>query len=115
MKDKETTSIKSLSQSTRPYPSTPCPALQTTHSGPKYSPPNTLPDNDDMDQIPNFLPPPPSPTTSRSPPDTPTQPMSAPVSPTAPHATTPEEESILAHLALAEKNRSVLRQDGPNH
>ncbi|KAG2740667.1 hypothetical protein P692DRAFT_20881369 [Suillus brevipes Sb2] len=44
------------------------------------------------------------------------QEMNAPHTPdTLNHAHTPEEEAILAHLALAETNRSIVRQDGPNH
>ncbi|KAG1829530.1 hypothetical protein DFJ58DRAFT_825559 [Suillus subalutaceus] len=41
--------------------------------------------------------------------------MSAPQSPTPEHVQTTEEQAILAHLALAETNRSILSQNGPNH
>ncbi|KAG1799658.1 hypothetical protein EV424DRAFT_1545903 [Suillus variegatus] len=36
-------------------------------------------------------------------------------SPTSLHIPTPEEEVILAHLALVGKNRAILSHDGPNH
>lgn len=39
-------------------------------------------------------------------------PMSAPAAQHTPNA---EEQAILAHLALAEKNRSVVQHDGPQH
>jgi hypothetical protein len=41
--------------------------------------------------------------------------MSAQPSPTAALTQTVEEESILAHLALAEANRAILSQNGINH
>ncbi|KAG2032912.1 hypothetical protein BDR03DRAFT_1014861 [Suillus americanus] len=43
------------------------------------------------------------------------QTMSAPQSPTLEHVQTTKEQAILAHLALAETNRSILSQNGPNH
>lgn len=166
MKDKETTSIKAIAQTTRPYPPAQRPTSQTPRSGPRYFPPNVIPDDDDMEQPPDFIPDPSSPT---SPPDTPTpihreingptqptnllvfsepqttastpqettvtgvrdsdlndsmhapgnimidQLMDAPPSPPAPRAHSAEEDAILAHLALAEANHSVLTQNGINH
>ncbi|KAG2741597.1 hypothetical protein P692DRAFT_20637543, partial [Suillus brevipes Sb2] len=41
--------------------------------------------------------------------------MSAPPSPTTRHTPTAEEQAILAHLALADANRSVLSQSGQTH
>ncbi|KAG1847242.1 hypothetical protein C8R48DRAFT_677591 [Suillus tomentosus] len=73
MKDKETTSIKSLSQTTRPYPSTQRLTSSTPRIGPKYFPPNVLPDeDDDMEQPVPSLTDPPSPISTPSPPTTPT-------------------------------------------
>ncbi|KAG1726278.1 uncharacterized protein EDB91DRAFT_1086840 [Suillus paluster] len=167
MRDKEPTSLKAISQTTRPYPSTPRPSSQTPRAGPRYFPQNVLPDDDSMEQPPNLLPDsPPSPT---SPPNTPTpiyreisgptqppdllvfrefnvttttpqettatevknsdlhnsmhapgnamvdQIMGAPHSPPTIREQTEEEDAILAHLALAEANRSVLSQNGINH
>ncbi|KAG0707129.1 hypothetical protein DFH29DRAFT_871913 [Suillus ampliporus] len=43
------------------------------------------------------------------------QTMGAPPSPPTTHTQTEEEDAILAHLALAEANRSVLSQNGINH
>ncbi|KAG1813450.1 hypothetical protein EV424DRAFT_1541757 [Suillus variegatus] len=172
MKDKEITSLKAISQATRPYPNTPRPTSQTSRSGPKYFPPNVIQDNDDleraMDLIP-YIPDPPSPISPHSPgspPDMPTptsntervhplhpdllvyrefsvieskadnvdppkyglansihapsnstedQNMGVPMSPTVKHEPTAEEQAILAHLALADTNRSVLSQNGSNH
>ncbi|KAG2751352.1 hypothetical protein P692DRAFT_20727477 [Suillus brevipes Sb2] len=167
MKDKETSSIKATSQTARPYPSTPRPMSQTPKTGPRFFPPNTLPqDEESMEEQYSFLPDPPS--SPSSTPDTPTpihceicvtkpqndlsvfqefkvvqsnmssvdnavpsdlkssihapgnamvdQPMGAPPSPPIPtRAQTAEEDSILAHLALAEANRSILSQNGVNH
>ncbi|KAG0694784.1 hypothetical protein DFH29DRAFT_958594, partial [Suillus ampliporus] len=166
MKDKDLMHIKTCSQTTRPYPSTPCLASQTTRVGPKYFPPNVLQDDDTMDLITASTPDPHSPEPSQSPPDTPTptpcelpapsppddlivmqefritaslenpdkdatqsglaesihapydsqdQTMTILSSPTSMHTPTPEEEAILAHLALAGKNRAILSHDGPNH
>lgn len=166
MKDKEPTSLKTLSQNTRPYPSTPRLPSQTPRAGPHFFPPNVIQDDDTMEESTNFLPDSPSSPDPQSPPDTPTpiprticelpqhpdslvyqefkvittaeapavnapssdlnssihapnnvidQTMSAPPSPTATRPRTAEEEAILAHLALAETNRSVLSQNGPNH
>jgi hypothetical protein len=71
MKDKETSSIKATSQTARPYPSTPCPMSQTPRTGPRFFPPNTLPqDKESMEEPYSFLPDPPS--SPGSPPDTPT-------------------------------------------
>jgi len=164
MKDKEPTSIKTIAQTTRPYPSTPRPPSTTPRVGPRYFPQNVLPDDDNMEQTNNPLPDPPSPTSS---PGTPTpihrdfngpaqpadllvfrefkittsqettethandsdlsnsihapgnamidQTMSAPNTPPATRVQSAEEEAILAHLALAEANRSVLNQDRINH
>ncbi|KAG1747277.1 hypothetical protein EDD22DRAFT_958249 [Suillus occidentalis] len=164
MKDKEPSSLKIISQSTRPYPNTPHLSSQTPRVGPCYFPPNVLQDDDDMDQPLDLLPNPASPT---SPPDTPTptpheitalphptslityqeskvtmstespvnsatksdlsdsihapgnamvdQTMDAPPSPPAARTQTAEEEAILAHLALAKANRSVLSQNGINY
>ncbi|KAG1797203.1 hypothetical protein EV424DRAFT_1546721 [Suillus variegatus] len=171
MKEKEPTSLKAISQATRPYPSTPRTSSQPSRSGPKFFPPDVLPEEDlecAMDLIPYIPDPPspPSPPSPHSPPDTPTpsgttdrvhplnpdllvfrefsvktsnpcndEPMSnglansihAPsnpavdhtmndsTSPTTDHIPTPEEQSILAHLALADMNRSVLSQNSTNH
>ncbi|KAG1808549.1 hypothetical protein EV424DRAFT_1573989 [Suillus variegatus] len=166
MKDKEPTSLKTLSQNTRPYPSTPRLPSQTPRTGPHFFPPNVIQDDDTMEESTNFLPDSPSSPDPQSPPDTPTpiprticelpqhpdslvyqefkvittaeapavnapssdlnssihapnnvidQTMSAPLSPTATRPRTAEEEAILAHLALAETNRSILSQNGPNH
>ncbi|KAG2087611.1 uncharacterized protein F5147DRAFT_781256 [Suillus discolor] len=41
--------------------------------------------------------------------------MNDSTSPTTDHILTPEEQSILAHLALADMNRSVLSQNSMNH
>ncbi|KAG2084188.1 hypothetical protein BD769DRAFT_1682261 [Suillus cothurnatus] len=164
MKDKEPSSVKIISQSTRPYPSTPRLSSQAPRAGPCYFPPNVLQDDDNMEQSLDQIPDPASPT---SPPDTPTptpreitapphpnnlltyqefkvtmstetpasstaqsdlkdsihapgntmvdQTMDAPPSPPAAHTQTTEEEAILAHLALAEANRSILSQNGINH
>ncbi|KAG1747299.1 hypothetical protein EDB19DRAFT_1905469 [Suillus lakei] len=71
MKDKEPTSLKAISQATRPYPTTPCLPSQSSKSGPKYFPPDVLLEEDlecTMDLIP-YMPDPPFPP---SPPDTPT-------------------------------------------
>ncbi|KAG1841798.1 hypothetical protein DFJ58DRAFT_844888 [Suillus subalutaceus] len=167
MKDKELTSIKTLSQTTRPYPSTPHHTSQTPRTGPLFFPPNVLNDDNNMEPSPNPANPP-SPTTSLSPPNTPTptprtihdhtsstetctskesdtlpalpatntqqpvqsdlvnsihapqnmttdQEMSAPPYHDLPRAPTAEEENILAHIALAEQNRSIVRHDAPNH
>jgi hypothetical protein len=43
------------------------------------------------------------------------QTMDAPPSPPAAHTQTTEEKAILAHLALAEANCSILSQNGINH
>ncbi|KAG1870489.1 hypothetical protein C8R48DRAFT_770940 [Suillus tomentosus] len=167
MKDKDLTSIKTLSQSTRPYPNTPRLASQPSRVGPKYFSSNILPDDDNMDDLPMTpIPDPLSPEPLQSPPDTPTpaprqilappppddlvtmqefrmtsseespvvgaaqnglaesihapsnsadQTMTVLDCPTSLHIPTPEEEIILAHLALASKNRAVLSHDGPNH
>ncbi|KAG2103731.1 uncharacterized protein F5147DRAFT_654640 [Suillus discolor] len=153
MKDKDLTSIKALSQSSRPYPSTPRLTSQSSCVGPKYFSSNILPDDDNMDDLlMTPLPDPHSPEPLQSPPDTPTpapreipappppddllimqefrvtssienpvagvaknriaesihapsnsadQTMTILASPTSMHIPTPEEEVILAHLALA--------------
>lgn len=168
MKDKEPTSVKAVTQAARPYPTTPRPTSQSSKSGPKYFPPEVLPEDDmenDMDLIP-YMPDPPSPTSPpspHSPPDTPTpgghtnhiqplrpdplvyqesnvrvhtpsvnktpetglassihapgnttgdQLMNDPPNLTTAHTPTPEEQAILAHLALADMNRSVLSHNG---
>ncbi|KAG1837269.1 hypothetical protein DFJ58DRAFT_863121 [Suillus subalutaceus] len=76
MKEKEPTSLKAISQASRPYPTTPCPLSQSSRSGPKYFPPDVLQEELDraMDLIPYIPDPPspPSPPSPRSPPDTPT-------------------------------------------
>ncbi|KAG2143940.1 hypothetical protein BD769DRAFT_1661346 [Suillus cothurnatus] len=154
MKDKEPTSLKAISQTTRLYPSTPRPSSQTPRAGPRYFPQNVLTNNDDMEQPLSILPEYPSSPTS--PPDTPTpahheisepsqpadlleitatdakdsdlnksmhapgnvmvdQTMDAPPSPPTTRIQTVEEETILAHLALADANRSALSQNGINH
>ncbi|KIK37670.1 hypothetical protein CY34DRAFT_15557 [Suillus luteus UH-Slu-Lm8-n1] len=171
MKDKEPTSHKSHSQTSRPYPSTPCPHSQPQHSGPQFFPLDVLQDDDDMEHSTPILLDSPTSKTSVSPPNTPTptprvtqgrtpsantaqadnittpipnptpaptpdhitahqsdltdsihaphnsedQDMSAPPIPNANHVHNSEEEAILAHLALAETNRSILRHDSPNH
>ncbi|KAG2112267.1 uncharacterized protein F5147DRAFT_771328 [Suillus discolor] len=43
------------------------------------------------------------------------QPMDNPPAPPRPYSPNEEERTILAHLALAEKNRSTIRHDGPHH
>ncbi|KAG2148249.1 hypothetical protein BD769DRAFT_1659734 [Suillus cothurnatus] len=167
MKDKEPTSLKAISQTTRPYPSTPRPSSQTPHTGLRYFPQNVLTNDDDMEQPLSILPEYPSSPTS--PPDTPTpahrkisepsqpadllvfrefavttttpqeitatdakdsdlnksmhapgnvmvdQTMDAPPSPPTTRVQTVEEETILAHLTLADANRSALSQNGINH
>lgn len=164
MKDKEPTTIQTVTQPTHPYPSTPCPPSQTPRTGPKFFPPNVLPEDDPMDLPPNFIPEPPSSPDPRSPPTHPPllpvrsplppteqtssypenskcqspwrptkkhsdlnssihapgnaivdQTMSTPSSPTANRPQNTEEETILAHLALAEANRSILSQNGINY
>ncbi|KAG2145576.1 hypothetical protein BD769DRAFT_1382492 [Suillus cothurnatus] len=70
MKDKEPTSLKAISQTTRPYPSTPRPSSQTPRTGPRYFLQNVLTNDDDMEQPLSILPEYPSSPTS--PPDTPT-------------------------------------------
>ncbi|KAG1752117.1 hypothetical protein EDB19DRAFT_1903514 [Suillus lakei] len=78
MKDKEPTSLKAISQATRPYPTTPCPNSQPPCSGPKYFPPNVLQEDSDLEQALDLIPyrpdppSPPSPSSPQSPPDTPT-------------------------------------------
>ncbi|KAG2037247.1 hypothetical protein BDR03DRAFT_1010941 [Suillus americanus] len=41
--------------------------------------------------------------------------MEIPTNPTTLHTPTAEEEAILAHLAMAETNRSIMSQNGPHH
>ncbi|KAG2053129.1 hypothetical protein BDR06DRAFT_1009007 [Suillus hirtellus] len=77
MKEKEPTSLKAISQATCPYPSTPRTSSQPSRSGPKFFPPDVLPEDElerAMDSIPYIPDPlsPPSPLSPCSPPDTPT-------------------------------------------
>ncbi|KAG2131744.1 hypothetical protein DEU56DRAFT_914310 [Suillus clintonianus] len=131
MKEKEPTSLKAISQATRPYPNTPRPSSQSTRSGPKYFPPNTLQEDDlelAMDTIPyEFNVKSSNPSSTEPPSDglansihAPSNPtadhmMNEPPSPNVNHVPSPEEQTILAHLALADMNRSVLSQNGTSH
>ncbi|KAG1863948.1 hypothetical protein C8R48DRAFT_672685 [Suillus tomentosus] len=78
MKDKEPSSIKAVSQASRPYPTTPRPNPQPPRSGPKYFPPEALQEDVDLEQAMDLIPykpdppSPPSPPSPHSPPDTPT-------------------------------------------
>ncbi|KAG1810287.1 uncharacterized protein HD556DRAFT_1436001 [Suillus plorans] len=72
MKDKDLTSIKTLSQTIHPYPSTPHLASQSCCIGSKYFSSNILPDDNNMDLLMTTLPDTPSPESLQSPPDTPT-------------------------------------------
>ncbi|KAG2140060.1 hypothetical protein DEU56DRAFT_755301 [Suillus clintonianus] len=166
MKDTHTTSIKMLTQSSRPYPGSPRTNLSTL-AGPKFFPQDALQIDDDMDlnNREHTVTPPPLHTSSPTSPVTPTplartthtQPlltdlpatqetqvtapkntlspidsdlansihaprenaddhqMSAPTPPTTQHLPDEEEQTILAHLALAEQNRSIVQHDGPHH
>lgn len=78
MKDKEPTSLKAISQASRPYPTTPRPNSQPPRSGPKYFPPDVLQEDMDLERALDLIPykpdppSPPSPPSPQSPPDTPT-------------------------------------------
>ncbi|KAG1871776.1 hypothetical protein DFJ58DRAFT_762353, partial [Suillus subalutaceus] len=81
-----------------PYPITPRPTSQTPRAGPKYFPPNTLPEDDNMERALDLLdtiPDPPSPRTPRSPQTHPPlfhKPRSS--SPGSRSLTTPEKTSL---------------------
>ncbi|KAG1840414.1 hypothetical protein C8R48DRAFT_781762 [Suillus tomentosus] len=138
MKDKEPTSLKTITQSTCPHPTTPRPPSHTPRTEPCYLPPNTPTPIHHEISGPNLqtdllvykefsittflevLAANATPSDLSSSMHTPgnamvDQPMSTPHNPPPTHTQSAEEDNILVHLALAEANRSVLSQNGMNH